>query len=243
MTLLVLSTLRHLSPRQTCRYCTDPSPNGSLCPACEQALMDNQPRCWRCALPLADVAGICGECLASPPAFERTLCADSYRPPISHWLQNFKDFRDLRDGHVLAQRLIRVLSDNYPDPAQRPDYLLPVPLHWRRALWRSFNQSAWLTRQLHRHFRIPVLSALQRHRAGDDQRHLDRHQRQRNLRGVYRVRPRCQPLLQDRHVAVVDDVMTTTATARAISRELRRQGVGRVDIWCLARTGKRNDKH
>lgn len=234
-------TLRLLSPPQCCRYCAQPAAGEALCAPCSEALQDRRPRCRLCALPLADIAGICGECLASPPAFTRTVCADSYHPPISHWLQNFKDFRDLRDGHLLAQRLIRTLDQHYADASQRPDYLLPVPLHWRKALWRSFNQSAWLTQQLHRHFGIPVMPALQRTRAGSDQRHLDRRQRQRSLHGVYRLRPHYRQALDNRHVAVVDDVMTTTATARAISRELRRQGVGRVDIWCLARTGKRDD--
>lgn len=243
MTLSVLNSLHLISPSQACRYCGQPADNAALCPACTEALCDLRPRCRRCALPLADVAGICGECLASPPAFERTLCADSYRSPISHWLQNFKDNRDLRDGHLLAQRLIHTVAAGYPDPTQLPEYLLPVPLHWRKALWRGFNQSAWLTRQLQRHFRVPVLAALQRTRAGSDQRHLDRRQRQRNLHGVYRLRPACHQALQHRHVAVIDDVMTTTATARAISRELRRHGVGRVDIWCLARTARQDDTH
>lgn len=235
--------LRQLGPRQVCRYCTQPSTAGALCPPCSEALHDRRPRCQRCALPLADIAGICGECLAQPPAFARTLCADSYRPPISHWLQNFKDGRDLRDGQLLVQRLIRSLDQHYPDGAGLPDYLVPVPLHWRRALWRGFNQSAWLARQLQRHFGIPVLPALQRVRAGSDQRQLDRRERQRNLRGVYRLRPECKALLHNRHVVLVDDVVTTSATVRAISRELRRGGVAQVDIWCLARTGKRDDKH
>lgn len=239
----LLAALQQLGPRQTCRYCSQPNPAGALCPACSEALHDRRSRCHRCALPLMDSAGICGECLAQPPAFIRTLCADSYRPPVSHWLQNFKDGRDLRDGQLLVQRLIRTLDDHYPDRSGLPDYLVPVPLHWRRALWRGFNQSSWLTRRLHGHFEIPVLPALQRTRAGIDQRQLDRRERQRNLRGVYRVRPAFKALLRDRRIAVVDDVVTTTATARAISRALRRGGAAQVEIWCLARTGKRDDKH
>lgn len=263
MTTTLVRALRLLSPLQSCRYCALPSTHGALCPACANALQDSGARCFRCALPLTDPAGICGECLANPPHFERTLCADSYRPPISQWLQNFKDRRDLRDGHLLVQRLIDTVNrsytdqpdtkhndtvhsdidDNWAEPAPLPEYLIPVPLHWRKALWRNFNQASWLSQQLQQHFRIPVLQAVQRTRSGNDQRQLTRQQRQRSLHGVYRLRADYQARLQNRHVAVVDDVITTTATARAISRELRRHGVGRVDIWCLARTGKSHHKH
>ncbi|WP_439134536.1 ComF family protein [Pseudomaricurvus sp.] len=234
-----IKLLRQTLPHQVCRYCMAPSAEGALCTHCQDALLDLKPRCFRCALPLNDPAGICGECLANPPAFERTLCADSYRPPISYWLQNFKDYRDLRDGHLLVQRLIQELETAYRAD-DLPDYLIPVPLHWRRALWRSFNQASWMAEQLRAHFDIPVIQALRRTRPGSDQRHLSRQDRLRNLRAVFQLQSdrRIHEHLQNRHLAVIDDVITTTATARAISAELRRQGAGRVDIWCLARTDK-----
>ncbi|GAB3097359.1 ComF family protein [Aestuariicella hydrocarbonica] len=243
MTSPLLHLLALAGPRQACRYCAAATESGALCSRCEQALQDLRQRCFQCALPLTDSAGICGECLANPPCFDRTVCGDSYQPPFSHWLQNFKDFRDLRDGHLLTRRLIQQLERAYPSTDGRPQALIPVPLHWRKALWRNFNQSCWMARQLGRHFNIPVIQALHRTQPGDDQRHLSRQERQRNLRGVFRLHPRCQrasiwPSLHNKHVALIDDVITTTATARAISRELRHQGIGRVDIWSLARTDK-----
>lgn len=232
--------LRLVSPCQVCRYCGAATTSG-LCDACEQALQDPRQRCFRCALPLNDVASTCGECLANPPWFERTVCADSYRPPISHWLKNFKDYRDLRDGDLLTQRLIRQIEQAYPDSDDLPQYLIPVPLHWRKALWRNFNQASWMARLLNRHFHIPVVQALRRTHPGGDQRHLSRQDRLRNLRRVFRLRthrPAIRQSLQNSHIAVIDDVITTTATARAISKELRQQGARQVDIWCLARTDK-----
>ncbi|MBU3069358.1 ComF family protein [Aestuariicella sp. G3-2] len=234
-----LNWLRLAQPHQTCRHCHAFTISGGLCAPCQNALQDTRLRCFRCALPLNDPAGICGECIANPPAFEQTVCADSYRPPVSHWLQNFKDSRDLRDGHLLSQRLIQRVKSLYCTD-DLPHYLIPVPLHWRRALWRNFNQSSWIARQLSKELHIPALQCLHRTRPGGDQRHLSRQDRLRNLRGVFKLAddPAMRQQLQQRHVAVIDDVITTTATARAISSELRRQGAARVDIWSLARTDK-----
>lgn len=235
----LLGLLRLAHPRQICRYCSAITTSGGLCDSCQHALQDMRERCFRCALPLNDPAGICGECIANPPAFQQTVCADSYRPPVSRWLQNFKDSRDLRDGHLLTQRLIQRIKTLYC-AEDLPRYLIPVPLHWRKALWRNFNQSSWITHQISKELHIPALQCLHRTRPGGDQRHLSRQDRLRNLRGVFKLSDNIamQEKLQQRHVAVIDDVITTTATARAISAELRRQGAARVDIWSLARTDK-----
>ncbi len=237
-----IATLTGFQPQ--CRYCQDAvsDPRQDLCPGCHKELRDRQVRCFCCALPLLSRAEpdqrlICGECLAAPPPYHRSVCADNYAPPISGWLKSFKDRRDLRDGQLLSRRLAEQIVLAYRDDGL-PQWLIPVPLHWQRCLWRSFNQSAWVAGQLQRSIHVPVLNALRRGHRGGDQRQLGRHQRQRNLRHAFTLPKRHWATLKGSHVALVDDVVTTTATARTLGQLLRKHGAARVDIWCLARTDK-----
>jgi ComF family protein len=98
---------------------------------------------------------------------------------------------------------------------------------------RGFNQAALIARQLSTALRIPWRSQLlHKHRESADQRGLDRRQRRRNLRGCFS----CHALPGGCHVALVDNVMTTGATAWEATLALRRAGAAKVDVWTLART-------
>ncbi|MGE3498236.1 MAG: ComF family protein [Candidatus Binatia bacterium] len=114
------------------------------------------------------------------------------------------------------------------------ELIVPVPLHRDRLRWRGFNQSAVLARAVGRAAHRPVdVMALARTRATVPQVGLDIADRQRNVRGAFSVRrPRA---VQDRTVLLVDDVMTTGATADACARALHRAGASRVDVLLLAR--------
>lgn len=235
-----------LMPKRLCRYCHGLCHNAPLCAACLQALTDRQARCYRCALPLFSQSYehrlYCGECLSRPPAFERSVTAASYQPPINHWLNNFKLRRDLRDGHLLYQLLLAQIERQYQDQ-ELPQRLIPVPLHWSKLFLRSFNQSAWLARQLQKSLHIDTFDALSRNSSRWAQKQLNRHQRQRNLKGAFCVKPLEPSILQGQHVALIDDVVTTSATVRVISQQLIDAGVARVDIWSLARTDKTGFHH
>lgn len=114
-----------------------------------------------------------------------------------------------------------------------PELLLPVPLHPRRLRERGFNQAAELAGVIGRELDIRAdARACERVRPTVAQTGLTAAERRRNLRDVFRVRiPNPPP-----HIAIVDDVMTTGATAESLARSLRRQGVERIEIWVCART-------
>ncbi len=221
---------------QPCRLCglfsTTP-----VCRACCAVSVPAPCRCQRCALPLPGRGEICGECLRQPPAFHHTLCASDHTPPASDWLNLFKHRGDLTAGELLVQRLTEVTKAHYGDGA-RPELLIPTPMHWRAQLRRGFNQAAWIGHRLSQNTHIPALMALHRPAAGQPQKSLNRRERLRNLRDDFAVRPRLQPLLRGRHLALIDDVVTTGASARLLSQLLRDAGAGRVDVWCLTRTPK-----
>src|SRR5690606_36802438 len=151
-----------------------------------------------------------------------------YAAPLDRLLPRFKFHHDLAAGRLLSQLMAQGLAG-----AERPQALLPVPLHRARLRQRGYDQALELARPLASAIRIPLLpDALRRERATAPQSRLDAAHRQRNLRGAFAVAPAAR---LPAHVALVDDVMTTGATLYAAAIALRRAGVARVDAWVCAR--------
>lgn len=215
----------------SCLLCGAASGNGRhLCPPCRIDLPFTANPCPRCALPLPDIAASCGACLGRPPPWNRCIAPLLYRPPATALLAGFKYRGRLAAGRLLGELLLERLRR---DGIAEAELLLPVPLHWRRRLSRGFNQTELVADQLGAALALPVaMSALQRLRATAAQQSLDAAARARNLRGAFALR---EPV-QGRHVALVDDVVTTGATAAELSRLLHRAGAASVQLWALART-------
>lgn len=218
---------------QPCRFCAGLGEAGrACCSACAEALPWRRHGCARCALPLPNPAdSLCGQCLKSPPPFTRTVAALHYRWPVDVLIKALKYQGRLADGRLLGTLLGHYLASTN---APRPELLLPVPLHDRRLRRRGFNQAQELSRALQRALDIPLCpETLARARDTDPQTGLSASARRRNLQGAFVCRWRPEA----RHVALIDDVVTTGATARAAARCLIRNGVERVDIWAVARAG------
>ncbi len=218
-----------------CQLCAAPSRRQrDLCTGCEADLPWLGVHCPRCALPLERPAGgevLCGQCLRRPPAFAGCRAAWQYGYPLDQMINGFKHRRRHDLGALLAELWLQrqALADS-----GRPELLVPVPLHWRRQLWRGFNQAERLAQHWGRHWGIPVADALRRVKPTPAQQQLDAAGRRRNLRGAFALR---QPqAVRGRHIALVDDVVTTGATAQALADILGRAGARRVEVWCLART-------
>lgn len=222
--------LRLLLPPR-CLLCGAAGADGrDLCAGCAADLAPNVLPCPRCALPLPAPAPLCGECLVRAPPFERAWAPFVYGHPLDLLEMRFKFEADLAAGCVLSW----LMAGRAPfDAPERPDLLIPVPLHAARLRERGYNQALELARPLARAFAIPLRDdVLLRTRATPPQTGLDAKTRRRNLRGAFAVVPAA--VLPD-HVALADDVMTTGATLRECARVLRRAGVARVDVWALAR--------
>jgi ComF family protein len=128
-----------------------------------------------------------------------------------------------------ADHLLRAL-DNAPE--QRPDLLVASPMHPTRLRKRGFNQAADIAEQISKRSGIPwTTSLVTRNRRTRPQRGLNREERLANLRGIYRVTG-----TPPSRVAIVDDVVTTGATARSLTEALLETGAVDVQIWALART-------
>ena len=206
----------------------------ALCADCVARYAAPQPRCARCGLRLGLAALACGACLRSPPPFERTVCAADYGHPWDALIGAFKFQSRPELADLLAARLAAAVRHAAPP---MPTLLLPVPLSPQRLTERGYNQAWEIARRLSVPFGVQAdATLLQRPVDTAHQADLGRAERQRNLATAFMVDPRRRGRVQGQRVALVDDVMTTGATAREATAVLLRAGAAAVDIWVLART-------
>lgn len=240
--LLSLST--HLPPKvnsnhritSQCVACLAAIRGYGLCQACLADLPGNTHACRQCALPLPDLplrAAYCGQCLADPPPFDRVVAPWCYQFPVNRLISRYK----YRQQRILGMPLIRglgaTLSAELADhPELKPDLLIPSPMHPAKQRRRHFNQAEDIAEQISRTLAIPwTVARVTRRHPGIAQSGLDRRQRLVNLRNAFAV---SGPV--PAHVAIIDDVVTTGATARALAKTLRDAGAERIQVWALART-------
>lgn len=226
------SLVQHFSATgDSCLLCRAPASGNGLCGTCLHKLPHLTRACRQCGLPL-ETPGVarCGECLASPPAFDAAAMPYIYTAPIDRLVADLKYRRQLAVGRVLAQQLAQRIEST------GVDLLLPVPLHPLRLRERGFNQASEICRVLSRHTDIPWSSSgLVRTRSGASQRESSRQDRMRNVRGAFAWAGRCPCPAR---VALVDDVVTTGATMRAAAACLKQAGALWVEVWAIARTPK-----
>lgn len=190
-------------------------------------------RCLRCAMPMAAETPICGACLRQPPSVERTIVALHYRAPWDGLIAGFKFHRRPGLAGLLAERLHAAVI------AQRPPgdcIILPVPLAEARLRERGYNQAWEVARQLARRLHLPAdAQTLLRLQNTPHQVGLPRQQRLANVAQAFAVDPLRRTRVAGRHVAVVDDVMTTGATIEGAARTLLQAGAASVQAWVVAR--------
>ncbi|HVV64930.1 MAG TPA: ComF family protein [Rhizomicrobium sp.] len=192
--------------------------------------------CRRCGVPFEIDPGSdtdCAACLAEPPAFDRACAVMRYdeksRAPIL--ALKHADRLDLAPGFAgWLARAGRTLIDE-------SDVIVPVPLHATRLWRRRYNQAAELARRLARLSTKPFdAMVLQRTRATPSQGAMPSAKaRRRNMRGAFEVPDQRRAVVDGRAVLLVDDVLTTGATADACARALKRAGASKVHVLALAR--------
>ncbi|MCV6624714.1 MAG: ComF family protein [Cellvibrionaceae bacterium] len=215
------------------------APGSVVCRPCWRALPWLEGCCQLCALPLAS-GDCCPQCLKQPPPFRASLCLWQYQFPIDRLIRGFKFQQQRAAATLLGRQLGLAFSQSL---AQRPlgdwpQALVAVPSHWRRRLLLGQQHSYILARQLARQSGLPLLPALAKIKPSHSQRGLSRRQRQRNLAGSLALR---RPVA-GAGIVLVDDVMTTTSTARAASQVLLDGGAAWVEVACLARTPELHDQ-
>ena len=215
-------------PAQPCVLCGSMSREGLWCAACDAALPYlDAPHCPVCALP-TPTGEMCGQCLTQPPLFTRTTAAFGYAFPLDKLIQAMKYSEQLSLAHAFAKKLVQRIDKN-----SLPDYLIPMPLHPAKLRQRGFNQSLLIAATLSRELNLKLLpDKCQRIRDTPPQSALPWKERNKNVRNAFR----CDIDLTGKHIAMVDDVLTSGASLNALAEAILKKGARKVSAWVVART-------
>ncbi|MEW6314262.1 MAG: ComF family protein [Pseudomonadota bacterium] len=220
-----------LLPAQPCLLCGTDGDGSATGPLCRECCSDLPPlpaaRCPVCALPTPH-GQTCGRCLKRPPQFSACVAAFAYAYPVDRLMLALKYGARLSVAPVFSQALMLAAAQAVP-----PDLIVPMPLSATRLRERGYNQALEIAKPLGRRLGITVATdACLRVRDTAPQADLPLKARLRNVRGAFAA----TASVAGKHVALVDDVMTSGATANEAAKALRKQGALSVSVWVAART-------
>ena len=205
-----------------------------LCDDCTRRYAAPRPRCLHCAIVVPSGVPVCTDCRRAPPPFDAAVAAVDYAFPWSDVIGSFK----FGAGVDSAAALATLLADAVRRAAlPAVSLVVPVPLGERRQVERGYNQSWEIARRAARSLGRPARADVLRRLF--DTAHvaaLPRQARASAVRGAFGVEHRADRALRGQCVALVDDVVTTGATAAEAARALRQGGAAQVQLWALART-------
>ena len=225
-----------------CRICAEPLREVSRVPVCRTCLAKPEPLaadyfCVQCRAPFRnafplDGQGLCGMCRRGVSGFDAAYSFGFYEGELRELIHLFKYGR----VQTLAKPLGRLLAQALPRE-ESFDAIVPMPLHWRKRWQRGFNQADLLAHEISRRTHTPVKHVLRRVRFTTAQAGLTNAKRRLNVSGAFQARR--GKTLPGQNVLLVDDVMTTGATAASCARALKRAGARKVVLLTVARVDRR----
>lgn len=221
----MLPTLSH----GVCTLCTSCSEN-ALCKACMELfipLHNSSKKLCTCGAAIYGEHSLCLACQQQAPCFHTASVGYRYSFPLNKLLIHYKHLR----RHTVEASIKQLWLQHVTNIACVPDVLVPIPLHRRRYWRRGFNQAERLARLAAAELALPCVSLLKKHQSTSSQQGRTRSERQHNLKGSFSGNKKTVY----RHIALVDDVITTGSTANEAAKTLLELGAHRVDIWALAR--------
>ena len=230
-----MNIIQTLRPKGRCYLCNALAEQaGRLCNRCHARLQYINNPCMQCGEPMPSTglsSTRCGRCLATPPAYDLCEAPLQYTGIAKKLHHEFKFHQQLAAGKILAGILCDYLAERRH---QLPQALVPIPLHARRMRQRGFDQSLELSRQLGRQLGIEILdNQLCRTIETAPQSGLNRKERRKNLSHAFAAN-NARPGLK--HIALIDDVMTTGCTFNAASLVMRQSGIATIEVWAVCRS-------
>ncbi len=233
----LLDTLLELFYPSNCVGCGQPQDVGVLlCRQCkETSPRVEAPFCRRCSRPFEGVIVgefSCPNCEDRTPAFDCVVSSYQAKGVLRELIHRFKYGRQFYLRGVLTDFLAEAMQD-VRIQASPADYLVPVPLHPTRFRERGFNQADALAETLSRRTRLPILRCLERRRYTNTQTRYDRQERMQNLRNAFSLRKSSD--VREKHLVLLDDVLTTGSTLHECALVLRMAGAESVRAVTVAR--------
>lgn len=219
-----------------CLVCDFPKlpDNPWLCKSCDDKLrknLSNRQYCPKCGQN-KNVRSCTCDILWEHP-FESIYSIFDFDDTIQQLMHHIKYFGKKK----LAFDLGSMFSNQIPDSVfEGMDAIIPVPLHWYRKHRRGYNQSEWLARGIQLHRSIPLFTnVLIRKRYTRTQTKMVKEERGKNISGAFSVKPNKCPMIKDKSLLLIDDVITTGSTTGACTKALLDAGCKKVRVISLAR--------
>ncbi|HVY53194.1 MAG TPA: ComF family protein [Gammaproteobacteria bacterium] len=207
-----------------------------LCSACLKDLPILTQSCMSCGAEIFSTE-LCGPCTLAPPAFSACYSLFEYRPPVTYMIHDLKFKHQLANARILGELMAEKIRTDWYYNKPLPELLVPVPLHPQRLKERGFNQALEIARPISKRLQISLVSqAVTRIKNTSAQMNLDIPHRKQNIAKAFSLRQN----VKNKHIAVIDDVMTTGHTVKELTKTLLQGGAHKVEIWCVARTKKLN---
>jgi ComF family protein len=209
-----------------------------ICSFCQKALIKKRACCQHCALPLPKNQDYCGDCINKGHAFTHIHAIADYIPPYSTLIKKFKYNGQLLNGELLAELLLQSILFNFSkNDIKQIDYLIAVPLHPKKQRTRGFNQAQIIAQRISHSLSIPLITnGITRSKQTVPQEGLSITERKKNLQNAFFFDRKKLPDLLGKRLILIDDVVTTGATANSFCQQLKDQGIEKIDIWCICRT-------
>jgi len=243
---LVQRLLANIFPSR-CIFCQQPILEHAInqyieiCCSCYKNLPHNAYCCAHCALPLPDDTAVntvsksdllCGRCITQRPQFDYAYSLFCYQDEITGLVHSLKFGEKINYARPIGELLLKKLADELLPEQGRPECIIPVPLHHMRLRRRGYNQSTEISRVIAKKTELAIKhDAVIRQRSTLAQTDLKAKQRQKNIKGAFKV----IRSLNDKHVLIIDDVITTGATVNELATALKKSGIERVGVLSIAR--------
>ena len=221
-----------------CPICDAPLLFDGLCGACwTKICFITAPYCARCGRPLPAAMSpdqICGACMTNPPLIRRMRSAVRYDDASKDLILPFKHASRLDLTNLIAV----MMQSHFNALISDETVIMPIPLHFSRRLYRRYNQSAELARQLakaaHRDRQLDFTSLYRRKATRPLARH-SKSKRRNILTGAFALRDHGYAAIKDRPILLIDDVLTTGQTAHHVTALLQKSGARHVDLLTCAK--------
>lgn len=204
-----------------------------LCGYCKQNLPWLKNRCYKCGGQLKQEESIiCDKCNETPPPFDRLCGLFDYAPPLRGLINRLKFNQQIYPAQFFAELMAEKVENEWYPNKELPEVIIPVPLHFMRQKQRGYNQALEICKPLSNRLGIPIdNNVCLRIRNTLPQARLDKDRRVNNIQNAFLLAGD----IKYQSVVIIDDVVTTGNTIRAICNMLQKAGVKSIEVWCVCK--------